>query len=806
MYQKKRHIFLIFLALFFLVSTRVYAQNLNAPKVVLSGIITDAFTGSKLAGATILYADLEKGSISKEDGTYEMPPVMPGNHLVVVSYQGYLSIAVNMGIRNGIKQNFSLKPTIIEQKEVVVTGVTSGTRIKQAPQPVSILKMEELMQTTSTNAIEAIIKNVPGVSGVSTGPAITKPFIRGLGYNRVLTINDGIRQEGQQWGDEHGIEIDDYSIQKIEVLKGPASLLYGSDAIAGVINIISQDVTPMEGTRSSITSEYQTNNGLAGFYGNITGTEKNISFNAYGSYKTAHDYRNKIDGYVFNSKFTNKNFGGMMAYRGDRGFSKLLISNVNQTMGMVTGLRDSVSGSFIKEMAGNIISIADNRDFIAYTPATPYQHIGHFKVISDNNMVLGNGKLDVTLGYQKNNRKEFGNPDEYYTPDLWMQLQTLNYGGIYHLPYNKNAKTSFGINGMAQKNRNFGQEIIIPGYQLFDIGAFGYSSYSPGKFTLSGGLRYDLRTLSTNLTKINGQTRFEALHTTFSNISASAGMSYEASDQTTLKFNVARGFRAPNIAELKSNGAHEGTFRYETGNENLRSEISTQGDAGLELSSEHMLFTASIFYNHVNNFIFYERTAGYDGKDSLLLDEESGNFLQVYNYEQRKANLYGAELSLDIHPHPLDWLHFKNVFSYTRGKFNTPVDASINLPLIPAGRLLSEIYLQLFKQGAIIKNLGLHVESDFTFKQNHAFTGFNTETVSASYWLINAGVNAEVMSKDNKLFTIIINGENLTNKVYQNHLSRFKYLPVNNRNNTTGVFNTGVNFNVKINIPITWKN
>ncbi len=804
MYQKKCHFYLLHF-LFFVPLIYVQAQNANAGKVSLSGIITDASTGNTLAGATILYADLEKGTISKNDGTYIMPPVLPGNYLVVVSYQGYLSAALHLEIKSGVTKNFALKPTIIEQKEVVVTGVTSGTRIKQAPQPINVLKKEELTLTTSTNAIDAIIKNVPGVSGVSTGPAITKPFIRGLGYNRVLTINDGIRQEGQQWGDEHGIEIDDYSIQKIEVLKGPASLLYGSDAIAGVINIISQDAIPVQGIRSNIISEYQTNNGLGGLYGNITGTEKNFSFNAYSSYKTAHDYRNKSDGFVFNSKFTNKNVGGMLAIKGDWGFSKLIVSNVHQQLGIVTGLRDSVSGSFIKELPGGIFSVVNNNDFRGYKPATPYQNIDHFKIASDNNFALGNARLDVTLGYQNNNRKEFGTAEDYYLPNSWMQLQTINYAGIYHLPFSKNVKTSFGINGMVQRNANKGSEVIIPGYDLFDIGAFGYTSYSSKNFTVSGGLRYDLRTLSTTITNINGQTKFDALNAMYNNVSASAGFSYEATDHATFKMNIARGFRAPNIAELKSNGAHEGTFRYEVGNKELRSEISTQADAGLELSSEHVLFNANIFYNHIKYFIFYEKTRGSGGADSMLLDEESGEMLQVFNYDQQQANLYGAEVSIDIHPHPLDWLHFKNVFSYTRGKFQHAVDGSNSLPLIPAARLLSEISLQFFKQGSTIKNLGLHFESDLTLKQDHAFTGFNTETATPSYWLINAGINADIVSRSKTLFTIIFNGENLTNTVYQNHLSRFKYLPVNNSNHLAGVFNAGTNYNVKVNIPITWK-
>ncbi|MEP6684400.1 MAG: TonB-dependent receptor, partial [Parafilimonas sp.] len=212
-------------------------NNIHKTNYLLEGKITDAKTGNTLPGATILIHDLNKGTIAKADGSYKINNIPAGKYLVEVSYVGYASNVQTININETAEQNFMLEQTAVEQEEVIVTGVTSATRIKQSPQPVSVIKREDFLNTPATNTIDALTKLVPGVNAVSTGPAISKPFIRGLGYNRVLTINDGVRQEGQQWGDEHGIEIDDYSVQRVEVLKGPASLMYGSDAIAGVINI-----------------------------------------------------------------------------------------------------------------------------------------------------------------------------------------------------------------------------------------------------------------------------------------------------------------------------------------------------------------------------------------------------------------------------------------------------------------------------------------------------------------------------------------------------------------------------------------
>ena len=169
---------------------------------------------------------------------------------------------------------------------------------------IATIGKREMDRNVNNNIIDAIIKGIPGVSAVTTGPNISKPFIRGLGYNRVLTLYDGVRQEGQQWGDEHGIEVDDYSVQRVEVLKGPSSLMYGSDALAGVINIQSIVPQPEGSIRANLLSEYQSNSHLRGFFGDIGGMKHGFSFNAYGSYKGAEDFQNKYDGRVFNSKFT----------------------------------------------------------------------------------------------------------------------------------------------------------------------------------------------------------------------------------------------------------------------------------------------------------------------------------------------------------------------------------------------------------------------------------------------------------------------------------------------------------------------
>ena len=220
-------------------------------KVRIRGTITDAKTGESLPGASVYLADEKIGTAADAHGHYEFTNIPLGHHVIEVSHSGYGTLVEHIELTTDTEKDFALSPVITENQAVIVTGVTGATSIRKAPISVTQIRRQALLQSASTNIIDALTR-IPGVSQLSTGPAISKPVIRGLGYNRVVTINEGTRQEGQQWGDEHGIEIDELSIARAEVLKGPASLMYGSDAIAGVVNFITN--VPVASSRSPSTN------------------------------------------------------------------------------------------------------------------------------------------------------------------------------------------------------------------------------------------------------------------------------------------------------------------------------------------------------------------------------------------------------------------------------------------------------------------------------------------------------------------------------------------------------------------------
>jgi len=786
-------------SLFFLFSFFSVSAQLNSNYI--TGTITDSLSGTPLVGASIIIHRANTGTVSHEGGIYRTANLRSGDYLVEISFTGYRSFIQNIHVDGETTVSPALQPSIVEQEAVTVTGVSSATRLRQIPLPVAVIKSDQLLQMSTTNVINSIT-HLPGVNALTTGPAISKPFIRGLGYNRVITLQDGVRQEGQQWGDEHGIEIDDYSVSKIEVLKGPGSLMYGSDALAGVLNIQSQLPDPEGHITATVQSEYQTNARLRGGYARIGGTHNGFSFNVYGTLKAAADYRNRYDGYVFNSKFRNADAGAMLGYRGSWGHSYLRLTRFDQHTGIIEGDRDEVTGQFIKALPGGNEAIAIRSDFLSTDPMVPFQRIRHTKASLENTFNIGGSSLDADVAWQRNQRQEFGDPDAPSEPEAYFDLNTVTYAGRLHLPRFGNWELTTGINGMAQQNTNRAEETLIPDYSLFDAGVFLFGKYHRNKVTVSGGVRADNRHVNSAQMLEDNQLKFAAFTKDFSNISGSAGISYEATRATTLKFNIARGFRAPTLAELASNGAHEGTNRFEIGNRDLKSETSTQADVGVEIESEHISVNTSVFYNHINNFIFYQRLRNQAGGDSVLVDPNSGDELQVFQYNSQQANLYGAELHLDIHPHPLDWLHFEHTFSYTRGKFENAIDGTTNVPLMPAARYLAELRGNFLPKGKSVRNLYVSVQSDYTFLQSKAFTAYNTETSTPGYWLVDLSAGTDFYSGNHKIFGLYFALTNIGDIAYQQHLSRLKYTAVDNVTGRAGVYNMGRNFMVRLQIPL----
>jgi iron complex outermembrane recepter protein len=785
--------------------------HLPPGKTSLSGRITDKHTGDPMPGVSVYIPDLKTGTISDVDGYYKIDNLPQSSVLIQVTFIGYKLIAKSLDLTTTTTADFSMEESVNELNEVVITGLSRSAEKNRTPTPISTIPPTVLLQNSSTNIIDALAKQ-PGISQVTTGAGISKPVIRGLGYNRVVTVNDGIRQEGQQWGDEHGIEIDEYTIQKVEILKGPASLTYGSDAMAGVINLFSAPTLPEGTVKGNILANYQTNNGLYAFSANLAGNEKGFIWDLRYSDKMAHSYQNHYDGYVLNSGFKENTVSGIIGFNKSWGYSHLHFSSYHLTPGIVEGERDSATGQFIKPIAVNDTlegyAIGSDDDFKSYTPLTPYQRVGHYKAVLNNSFVIGDGSLKATIGWQQNQRKEFADILEEGQYGLYFLLNTINYDLRYLFPEKNNLDLSIGVNGMQQTSRNKGSEFLIPEYDLFDFGVFALAKKNLDKLDVSGGVRYDSRNekgkdlfLNTDgepTSPLDPEAfhQFSAFNSNYIGVSGSLGASYQFSESVFTKLNVSRGFRAPNIAEISANGVHEGTINYIIGVPNLKPENSLQFDYALGLNSEHVTAEMDVFSNSIKNYIFLHKLESVFGGDSIT------DGFQTFTYASGDASLLGGEISIDIHPHPLDWLHFENSFSYVLSTQQDQPDSTKYLPFTPAPKWISEIRATAKKIGNSLANAYFNIGLEDYFKQDKFYSAFGTETATPGYLLLNLGIGTDIVKKGSTLCSIYINGNNLTDVAYQSHLSRLKYGPVNNVTGRTGVYNMGRNFSFKVLIPI----
>ncbi len=766
---------------FLLFTAPIFAQN------SLQGTVIDKATGQGLPQVSMYLSDLKKGVIADVDGHYELKNLPAGLFLVEVHYAGYQTLTQRVQVQGGTQMDFQLEEAVTELNQVVVTGTTHATELREHPVAVAIIDNLALTKVNSTNLIDAMAKK-PGLSQITTGAGISKPVIRGLGYNRIITLYNGLRQEGQQWGDEHGIEIDEFSVDRVEVLKGPGSLIYGSDAIAGVVNFLTPNPLPEGQLRSGATLNYQTNNNLLGASLVNAGNQGGFNWLLRGSMKEAGNYQNRYDGRVWNSGFTERDLNGYFGWNKRWGYSHVYFSTFRQHLGLVEGDRDSL-GHFIKLVAvGDSIveeQPATGADLKGYRLHIPQQAIGHSRISNTTSLFLGKANLVFSLGFQQNTRKEHGNPLDAQASDLYFRLNTGNYDVKIFLPEANGWRTTLGINGMAQTSRNQGVEALVPAYDLFDVGGYAVGERKLGKLNLSGGLRYDHRQVETQplyfdpngeLTKEpTDEVKFTAFQTNYAGVSGSVGAAYHFNDRFTAKFNVARGFRAPNIAESGSNGRHEGTIRYEIGDNRLQPEYSLQTDLGLFFNSRHLTTEVSLFYNRIDHYIFAEKLLSRFGGDSIV---DSADPVPTFKFVQGNAYLAGGEITFDLHPHPLDWLHFENSFAWVQGIQQNQPDSSRYLPFIPAARLRSELRGDFKKVGKHLTDGFIFVEGAYTFDQTHYYAAFGTETSTPGYFLLGAGFGGQITgAKNRQICKIFVIADNILDTGYQSHLSRLKYAP-----------------------------
>ena len=720
----------------------------------ISGIIT-THLNEPIFGAEIYIEELHKGTSSNELGYYELTN-LPNNPIkIMVSFIGFETKTITfIPSEKENTLNIILMDAIFHMDEVIIS--TPFNKLQSE----NVVKIERVniqqLKNKGASTLAEGITTLPGVSVVSTGIGIGKPVIRGLRGNRVLVYTQGIRLENQQFGDEHGLGIDESSIESVEVIKGPASLLYGSDALGGVLYFNPKKFAESNAFNFNFNQTYFSNT-----LGSNTsfGVKKSYNlwkFLANGAYNQHSDYKTVNQGNVTNTRFNETTFNSAIGFTNSN-LSSTLRFNFNNS---IVGIPEE-------------IGLQNNHK----TPLLPYQDLTTKMVSLNSIFFLPASKISTRFGYTINDRKEFEeheheegeehSENEILNPSLFLNLNTFSYDAKWHLPKLGEVETILGVQGLYQKNENFGEEILIPNATTKDFGTFFTGLYNWKQNTILAGIRFDSRHLTTeeHLVIHEDETHiFEAIDKSFENISASLGYKTVLFEKITSRFNIASGFKAPNLAELTSNGVHHGSNRFETGNSNLKNEQNFQSDISFEYNTEHLEIFANGFYNHINNYIFIAPTG------------ELENEFFIYNYTQDNAKLYGGEFGWHLHPHPLDWLHLNSSFEFVIGK----QENDNYLPLIPANKLTNTLKTE-FRHRKWLQNGFASLTLESTFKQNN-ISEFETST--NGYNLVNIGVGGTL--KFTKLnIDMNLNINNLLNKSYISHLSRLK---------ADGIENIGRNF------------
>ncbi|HEX8326299.1 MAG TPA: TonB-dependent receptor [Hymenobacter sp.] len=806
-------------------------QVLLAQTGTLRGTVRDAqLRPVPFASVAVPAAGL--GATADAQGAFQVMEVPAGAVRVVVSAVGFAATTRDATLAAGQRLDLDLALAAEPAKltEVVVTGVSRATEVRRSPVPIATLSRREINLNANTNVIDAAVRGIPGLSAVTTGPNVSKPFIRGLGYNRVLTLYNGLRQEGQQWGDEHGVEVDGYDIERVEVVKGPASLLYGSDAVAGVVNLLPALPSGPDGQlRGEALAEYQSNNGLVGNSLGLNYQKNGFQTSFRASHRLARDYRNSVDGLVYNTGFRELTLTGMAGVSKAWGSSHWYLTLYDNQQEIPDGSRDSLSRRFTRQVFESGLDyikrrpLATDDELRSYAIGPLHQRIRHYRVFTKTQVHLGGGELHLLLGAQQNSREEFNHPTATSQPGLALRLTTYTYDLRYHLPDWKGLQVSVGSNGMGQLNRHQdATDFPIPNYDLLDAGGFLLLKKPFGKLEVSGGLRYDTRLVSWNdfYVAFNpatgfdtraqpgaaGATRqFPAFERRYQGVSASLGASYVATEELTLRANLARGYRAPNIPEIGSNGLDPGAHIVYLGNRNFQPEFSWQQDVGVLWHQPTVDASVEVFHNYVQNFIYQARLLDDTGQPVVIVP---GN--TTYQFQQAAARLYGLEASLSVRPAALPWLAWNSSAAYVTGEnadatvLERQGSAARYLPLIPPLRGRSELRATLPTGSGRLSGTYFRATVDGSARQTRFYALDNTETATVGYALLGLGAGTTWSTRAGRpVAQLFVQVDNLFDTAYQAHLNRLKYFEyyAASPNGRSGIYNPGRNVSVKVVVP-----
>jgi iron complex outermembrane receptor protein len=728
----------------------------------LSGHVEDMDTKEKLVAATISIKETGKQIISNDKGDFVFTALCIGEYTIIITHISCDTVEKKILLTKDYHVDIFMPHNRKVLGDVVVEtqkGV-ANTGFKKE------LSGRALEQTKGLSLAEALSK-MNGVTMLQTGSTIAKPVIHGLHGNRILTINNGVRQEGQQWGNEHVPEIDPFIADKLVVIKGVDELRYGSDAIGGVILVEPRALRNKPGHAAEINTAYFTNNRqyvLSGMFEQQLKKQPAFRYRIQGTYKkganaTTPYYR------LNNTGMEEKNFSIAAGWKKNKSNTEIFYSHFTTKVGIFTG---SHIGN-LTDLLNAIAASKPNEIFLGqktYKIQRPSQDVSHDLVKLKTIFYLGEHKFTALLAGQFNHRKEFDivRNSNNKNPQLDLAIYTLTQDLSWEHP-KKNSFSGVGGLSMIQQDNSYSGRYFIPNYFAYTFGGYYIEKWSKHKWELQAGIRYDNKSINTTRLKFNSDTI--NYHFNFSTFASSFNTIFKPTNNWRLNANISLASRAPYVNELLSDGIHHGTATYEKGDISLTSERSINISAGINYQhpSNNFSMDVLLYSNNINNFIFQQPLP-----DNPVLTIAGAFPLIVY--KQTNAVLRGFDVSALIKPAiGFEWSS-KFSFLYARNK-------KLNdwLILMPANRLTNELTYNL-KDGKKTSNTYMSIEMMNVMQQKNVPGDSNGKqdykSPPAAYTLLNMNASSTFQFYKTPI-SISFGVRNLLNTVYRDYLNSMRY-------------------------------
>ncbi len=720
-----------------LVVVCTYAQ-ISYSQIIKS--VKDAQSLQPLNDVTVYDAFGRFVTYSNELGVVVLPDSL-SSVIITLEKPGFKSLYLDLSHDHGDDIFLSRHSQVLEEVAIVWQSAYLGLPTFANIDSRSI---EQLNGIPQTNLMQSLAE-IPGVYSSNTGPGISKPVIRGLQGNRILTFFDGYKLEGQQWGGDHGLGITELGVKDVSVVKGPAALLYGADAMGGVLLINDGFWETEQGLKISAFSQFETNSMGTTSAAQIQHRKNKWAWQAGGRFTSHADYKIAKKQFVDNSRFNEYNAKLGLGFYGGKFRSTLQVLMTQNQIGLPGHTHDSDpdESSFVTNVQkrNKILPVQYNKQW--------------FTIWNAEWQFSNKDVLKLTTGFTHQNLLEHDH--KHTIPALGMITQNIPVQLMFHHTQKRSMLTA-GLQGMYNQitNNKEAEEILIPNANQKDVGAVLKMQWDRVKWKTEFGIRGDFRHINA-----------KSFSKTYFGANAGWNTTIHFGSKRTLKVGLNSGFRIPHLSELLANGAHHGTFRYEIGNRNLKPEKAVQIDVSYDRMGDHFSFILNPFVALLNDFIYLNPTG------------QSINSMPIFEYKQINWALqYGADVGIHWHPHFAHSWHLESTISYLNYASN-----STAFSLIPAPRWNSSLKYEPTMKGKIrIEDVQLQFTYFFPQKNTVSY-----EWATADYGLLNVGMNTVFGSKERWKIQIAV--RNLTNKQYIDHLSRLKPL---------GLYNPGRNIIIKL--------